>query len=631
MSAKIKYTQLTRVGYTYQDLMCIHILVNWFHEPDRYQWVCIEGTKAKGRFKGLDDVIAFNKEGRYELLQVKFTIDSERDDLKFSFDWLLEKTEKGTSFLQKWESDTAKYNAEDLLSVAALKTNRVPDDEVEKCLCNNKINIDLVPENHLEKIKEQLGGYQKAKEFFDLFTFDHSQPEIDDFENKLKDGLVPDHCPTEEGWFRFLKAVERWATRENEPAPDGRIKIEHIRDLLTTGSSSSISQFFEIPEGYILPSEGFHADIVEKTKSFGCWVISGLPGMGKSTYLSYLTESLIGQDIPVIRHHYSLSAQTVIDRITYPNAARSLQSQLQLQFTSLFNGREYDPECLDEWIKMASDEASQQDKKLVVIIDGLDHVARERSDITQLEHLVNKLIPLRDKVCLILGTQPVSDAQLPSLLIPNVPRDQYWLNLPPMDLNAIKSWIKSLSKNEEVSLVGGDDYKARELVEVSEAFLKISGGYPLHLIYSIKSLSTRNKHLTKYDIERLSTCPDGDIHNYYATLWSNLSASAREILLLIACVEFPWPDENSIGSCFQDSLLFKEAFNEIQHLIERRRSGIVTFHGSVLVFLRKRQEYRDSLNELLTKVQTWLAESAPEYWHWGWDWIIKANLGDIEP
>ncbi len=609
--------------------MCIQLLVEWFHNPDKYQWISIEGTVDDGRLKGLDDVIALNKEGRYELFQVKFTIDSDRDDLKLSFDWLLSKTGRGTSCLQKWEKDTAKYNAKDLLSIAALKTNRIPDDDVAKCLDNNKINIDLIPEGHLETIKEQLGGYQKAKEFFDLFTFNHSQPQIDDIEYRLKDSLIPDHCPTEEGWFRFLKAVERWATRKNEPAPDGKIKIDQIRELLTAGISRSITQFFEIPEGYTPPAEEFHMNILNKIKSAGCWVISGLPGMGKSTYLSYLTEKLIEQGTPVIRHHYSLSAQSVIDRISYPNAARSLQSQLQLQFPSLFNSLDYDPEKLDEWIIMASNAAYQN--TIVVIIDGLDHVARERTDISQLEHLINRLIPLREKICLIFGTQPVSDTHLPTLLTSNIPREQYWLNLPPMDLNAIKCWINDLSNSKKVTLIGYKDFKARELVEISEALLKVSGGYPLHLIYSIKNLTSRNKHLNKYDIDRLPECPDGDIHSYYATLWTNLSASAREILLLIACVEFPWPDENSIGFCFKDSLLFKESFNEIQHLIENRRSGIIPFHGSILVFLKNKQEYQDSHLHLLQTVQKWFAEFAPEYWRWGWEWIIEAKLGNVKP
>ena len=39
VNSKIKPSQLTRAGYSYQDLMCIRILINWFHDPQKYQWI----------------------------------------------------------------------------------------------------------------------------------------------------------------------------------------------------------------------------------------------------------------------------------------------------------------------------------------------------------------------------------------------------------------------------------------------------------------------------------------------------------------------------------------------------------------------------------------------------------------
>ena len=83
--SKIKPSQLTRVGYTYQDLMCIRTLINWFHDPEKYQWISIEGNQGLNHVKSLDDVICFTASGEYELYQVKFTIDSERDDLHLDF------------------------------------------------------------------------------------------------------------------------------------------------------------------------------------------------------------------------------------------------------------------------------------------------------------------------------------------------------------------------------------------------------------------------------------------------------------------------------------------------------------------------------------------------------------------
>ena len=216
MTNKIKHTQLTRTGYSYQDLICIRLLLEWYHEPNKYQWVCIEGVESSAEiFKGLDDVVAFNKDDKYELYQVKFTIDSERDDLKLDFEWLLKKKPRGTSFLQKWAMDVEQYKSKDQLSIASLMTNRIPNDEVLQSLNGNRIDINKIPTKTLKIINEQLGGRDKSKIFFDCFEFTHSQPEIDDLEKQLHDSVVPDHT-TAEGWLRFLKAVERWATRKEQ-------------------------------------------------------------------------------------------------------------------------------------------------------------------------------------------------------------------------------------------------------------------------------------------------------------------------------------------------------------------------------------------------------------------------------
>ena len=606
----IKHTQLTRVGYEYQDLICIKILIDWFHDPKKYQWVCIECTADQGEFKSLDDVVVLNKKGLYELYQVKFTIDPNRDDLNLSFEWLLDKKPNGTSLLQKWEKDVKKYNENSLLSIAELKTNRVPNDELLQCLNNDKINVVLIPDYQLEKIVKQLGDLQSAKDFFEIFTFNHSQPEIDNLENQLKDSLIPDHCVTEESWFRFKNSVKRWATRKNQPNPDGKITIDHVSNLLRDTPSHSIPQYFDVPNGYTPPSQEFHESVLQKINSLGSFVVSGLPGMGKSTYLSYLTD-VLKQKSYVIRHHYALSSQQGLhDRITFPNVARSLQHQLKQQFPSLFDGRDYRLDELFELIKRASAQALQEDQKLIIIIDGLDHVARERSDISQLEHLVN-------------------DTHLPSSLISHVPREKCWFSLPSMDLYAIERWMTALSRTNQIKLLR--DNSDNEIINISEALLKISNGYPLHILYSVKSLTKREKTLNAFDIEKLPICSEGNIHNYYTTLWSNLSAGAKQILLLISCVEFPWPDSNSIASCYKDSLSFENEFSDIQHLIEKRRSGVFPFHGSLLVFLRNTQEYTESHRRLLERVKQWLKTCAPEYWRWGWEWIIKADLGNVDP
>ena len=630
-TSEIQPSQLTRVGYTYQDLMCIRILINWFHDPKKYQWMSIEDNKELGNVKSLEDVVCFTAEGEYELYQVKFTIDPERDDLKLDFDWLLMKKPNGTSLIQKWSADIEKFGTSNVISIAKLLTNRKPDTVLSDCLNGNKIDFNLVPKDIKARVLSQLGDEQKAITFFENLIFEHSQDEIDNLEHSLQSSLVPDHA-NNEGWLQLTKMVERWATRKNEPPPDGKILLEHIHEVLSTGSEKTISQFYEVPGGYIPPVEEFHKEILERTSRPGCSVISGLPGMGKSTYLSYLTDHLLEKKTPVIRHHYYLSPHFVGERIAFNNAAQSLQSQIKSLYPYDFDGDKPDPQKLVDWINKAADKAAESGEILVVIIDGLDHVYRERSeDISQLEHLINRIDPLKDKICLLYGTQPISDEYLPNSLLRSAPREKSWVDIPAMGLDAIKKRIDFMVSINEIDVIGEDEHQRSEIIEISQALLNISQGYPLHIIYSLNSLNLTEKKISKYDVERLPTCPEGDIHTYYENLWVSLSKSAKEILLLIANADFSWPDAAHLEFCFDDSLIFSNSFAEIQHLIEERLSGITPFHSSLFVYLKQKDEFTKSRERLNRKSKAWLNQQAPEYWKWGWGWIIEAELGNTAP
>ncbi|CAI0752920.1 Uncharacterised protein [Serratia quinivorans] len=626
MPSKIKPSQLTRVGYTYQDLICIRTLINWFHSPEKYQWMSIEGNQGLDHVKSLDDVICFTASGEYEFYQVKFTIDSERDDLRLDFDWLLKKKDKGTSLIEKWSTDIEKLGSSSTIAIAKLITNRMPDQVLSNCLKDSKVDYHLLPEDIKSKILTQLGSEEKAINFFETLIFEHSQKEIDDLELQLRDSLVPDHA-NEEGWLQLLKTVERWASRRREPAPDGKIYLKHIHEILALGSRRTISQFFEIPGGYKPPIEEFHNEILNTTANPGCHVISGLPGMGKSTFLSFLTDQLIEAKTPVIRHHYYLSPQFIGDRIAFNNAAHSLQSQIRTLYPNDFDSDKLDPQYLETWISKAADKAAENSKTLVIIIDGLDHVYRERSDISQLEHLINRITPFKEKICLLFGTQPISDEHLPNSLLRSAPRESAWIDIPPMGLDAIKSRLDFIASNDEIKVVGNEDHKRSEMVEISQALIDISHGYPLHIIYSLNSLRLVDKSISKYDVERLPTCPDGDIHQYYENLWVSLSEGAKEILLLIANADFSWPDKTHISYCFEDNLTFQNGFSEIQHLIEQRLSGIYPFHSSLFVYLRRKDTFVQSKDRLNRISKIWINTHAPEYWKWGWEWIVEANLG----
>ncbi|RJE78466.1 ATP-binding protein [Paracoccus sp. JM45] len=471
-----------------------------------------------------------------------------------------------------------------------------------------------------------LGSPQQARNFCSNFNFAHSEQLIDYFENKLHDRLVPDHT-NEEGFHRLQRAIRQSATRRNFPSPGGTWKLIDVEEILRANLVQKLSQDFAIPDHYLPPSKSFHADLISKSSAPGCHVIAGQPGMGKSTYLSYLSEELIGGGATVLRHHYWLGSSSVIDRIRSEHAIKSMMFQLQEAFPEHVQMSHIEEMKFDECVRAVSKILKKKGKNLVVIVDGLDHVHRDRPDISQLTHLLNRLIPLKEDVCLFFGTQPIDESYLPNSLTIAAPK-KLWIDLPPMDLASTRSWLVGLHDASSFLLNGSKNHVDRELNEISEALVAKTKGYPLHLIYSVRDLLAKDRHLSAYRMEDILPCPNGDIREYYQNLWNGLSTGSKDILLLIACVQFPWPDKGNLSKCYTDSLGFQKAFGAVNHLTEQRQSGIYPFHGSLTVFLHATEEFKDMFDILMVRVKNWLDDGAPDYWQWGWKWLIEASLGN---
>jgi NACHT domain len=350
----------------------------------------------------------------------------------------------------------------------------------------------------------------------------------------------------------------------------------------------------------------------------------GTPGRGKSTYLSFLINELNKKKLPCIRHHYFLSLDdTTADRISFSDVAHSLIDQISARYPEAVKERNLSeiPNDLRKWLSACGEYFAKQSKKFYVVVDGLDHVWRERMNIDQMNHLFNYLLPCPKNVMLIVGTQRVADLQLPSQLLTRAP-DSAWIEIPAMDERAVHDWVEGQDKAKRLRLhdyARRRDQRKRTLDEVIQAFFDISHGHPLHLIYSFETLVRRGTIVTADEVKILPRCPAGDIRRYYKNLWGRLKPQAKQVLHLVAGADFRWP-ANGLRRCGGN-------LDEVDRLLEHRRTGVAPFHGSILAYAREQPDHESTYRALLPKVIRWLEHDAPPFWRWGWLWIVKARNG----
>ncbi|WP_193369333.1 hypothetical protein [Pelagibius marinus] len=623
MASRIfKAAGIIRTGFEYQDLIGIDLLIKFYREPDRYLWVELESEDESAEY--LDDIVAARSDGSFEFIQVKFTVNP--TEHRLDWQWLLAKRPNGTSLLEKWARSLDAVSKLGPVHSARLRTNRIPTQRFEACLMDGFINFDSIDEADRPLVEVELGGEHRARAFFRHFQFSHSEPLIDHLENTLRSALVPTDT-TSEGWLTLREQARRWATRKREPQPDGKITHQHLVQIITKRRAQPISQDFLVPDGYSPPSNEFHANFNEQVlrKRGRPIILWGTPGRGKSTYLSYAVDALQKSDIPVIRHHYFLSLDdTTNDRLSFPDIATSLMDQMIVRYPEAVTGLEEEHNNLRKWIEACGAHFAKKGKRFVVVVDGLDHVWREQGNIAQMEQLFAYLLPCPANVTLVVGTQRVPDNQLPFRLIQNAIEDS-WIEIPPMSLGAVQTWIRGQNVAGRIRL---REYThatntEEQLGEIGEAFFEISQGHPLHLIYSFEALVRRGTLFSPDEIRLLPTCPDGDIRRYYQGLWGRLSPTAKLIIHLIAGSDFHWPPLG-IRRCAGPP-------DEVDHLLEYRRSGVIPFHGSILAFAREQLDHTASFQSLLPGIVEWLRAEAPEYWRWGWLWLMQAKNGDYAP
>lgn len=623
-SPVIKRTAIPLSGYVYQNLVGLGLLCDWLDDPGLYDWVQFESDHDEVP-QGLDDLVAQRRDGTLVLLQVKFTVNAHDAGNALTWAWLLTHKPRGRSLLQKWCDGLFEIAAE-RVHTAALVTNRVPSREFEATIDTSslRVTLDRVDAAVRDEILEQLRGESRARAFFDRFEFRHSYQGADALERTVVDRFIPRHGDRT-GWLALFREAIDWAVRKNFPPPHGRVTLDLLRGTLDVRRPRPLEQAFRVPDGYQPPDAEFAAGFMRDIDRNAAMVLWGSPGQGKSTFLSYACRELDQRDLPYIRHHYFLDLGDRSDRFTLGSVANSLISQMEVRHFAHVQGLHIGPEHLRSWIEACANGYASDGRRFIVVIDGLDHVWRENDrDRQPLDSLFRALLPVPANVTLVIGTQNVSDEQLPSQFGRFVDASA-WRELPRMSLVSVESWLRAQLDAGCFELPIGSGPAADALVALARAFHDVTGSHPLVLTYAFEALARQHRVLEPSAVRANDLAPDGDIRRYYGMLWQQLSNRAKDALHLLADTGFIWPP---LGLEMCLSIEAGELGPAIGHLLHNSEAGQVAFHGSLYAFVREVAEHAARVQVLLPCVVTWLQNEAPRFHRWGWQWLYEARTGD---
>jgi len=606
--------------------------------PTRYQWARVEADEAGL----LDDVIALRTDGSLIARQVKFSTDPESEGDAWTWQTLLKKrkgkTEELPSLLEKWASSLEQLRKAGPIREASVFSNRKASLELQTTLLpNGLIDFDRIANPDIsDEVIRRLGGEARARSFFTEFHFFVDRPGIDLLEDSLRRRFYA-LGGKEQGWLNLKDGLRSWIRNRNQPPPDGAITLGAVRSAAQWYQLQSLPQQFEIPTDFVLPSQDFHRAFVRDLLALrqGCVVLTASPGVGKSTYLSFLHDQLAEQRIPVIRHHYFLSlSDRTVGRLDHHRVAESLMRDIQGNYAEALGElgtKNPDPVELNRWIEAIGQHFAERGDSLIAIIDGLDHVWREQGSIDELNKLFEHLLPTPDGVVILLGMQPVDETQLPSRLIHSAPRGQ-WKELPLLDRHVVKQWLQA----HEGELGLPQEQHAREslLDRLADIFYGKSQGHPLHLRYTLKALQEQDVPVTEENINRLPGCPHQDITEYYKDLWFKLPEEGREILHLFAACPFPWPPRGITETLDPQRARLPQVNNAlrlVKHLMVQDALGLRPFHSSIPVFIRDQPDHSVYSQRVKQGALEWLRTAAPDYWRWAYAWWLAADLGNDQP
>jgi len=403
---------------------------------------------------------------------------------------------------------------------------------------------------------------------------------------------------------KLLDGVVQWSISAEKITKDLLLGFLGLNDRF----EDQLSHYFKIvDERFYVPNTDLLSQLDQAIKELpgGYIFIEGLPGIGKSTALTKFKESHpeitlayycfipdAANDFGELRHksHYFLKSMTIAIERSFP------ELELPMRYSNRYE------EKLTRYIE----KLGQLQRKVIFIIDGLDHVHRDIGfgDSSMLTQLKGNL---PDQVYFVMSSQ--YKAVLSNYVQNEIENDsRRYIKVPPFSQKEIRRYLK----NKGLHL-------SEELIEKAEV---ITAGIPLYLHYVSELLCSSARRDYENVLAEFPVLNSGEINAYHNYLFENLDQEELSKWVL-AILAYRKENTNAETICKilkiigldHNILAIQGILNRFTYLLRLNDGNEFTiFHNSFREFIISRtKDQQDNLNRALVQYYKENPESDDAY------------------
>ena len=602
----------SQAGFYYQNnVAALKIIECLFFDSD------ISHIRLENYDKGnhIDDVIIYRKD-KIDYYQVKWSNDGEK---AYSLYNLLTAGEgKKSLFKQLAEGYKSVKNLSEDFTITLFTTKRESSQKrpseglnhglteirtkIFEPLQQASVRYDRLPEyadyrDTLEAIRNEcLLDQDSFNDFIRKLEFSFSQEPIDQIQSAIK--FKFSRLGIEANLFeKLLDGVVNWSITGEQITKNlvlGQLGItDRFEDKLS-------HHFKVVDEKFYIPNN----DLLTKLKtaltelSGGYIFIEGLPGIGKSTALTKFKES--NPEITLAYYCFIPDAKNDFGELRHKSNyfLKSLCISIENQFPDIDLPNKYSDK-FEEKFASYIDKLGTLKKKIIFIIDGLDHVHRDAS--LNENSLLNQIKGnLPDGIFFVLSSQ------YRAVLSTSVATQ--------IDSEAKRHIVVTKFNQQEIKQYLNN--KGIDAVDFLDQIERVSGGIPLYLHYISELLLKTEKRYFEDVLNNLPNLIDGKINSYHEYLFQKISSD--EFTKWVLAV-FAYRKENSTAETISEILKLaglnktltdvSDVINNFSHLLRQTDGRVYSiFHNSFREFIISKTE---SLKEKFNTALVLFYEQSP--------------------